>query len=416
MPVEDARTMTTQRETPDVQDAGERAALERFVVDNDDLLALESLIGRFNIFDALKIARAEIRHSKFLAFLLDPAESHGQGALFLKAILMDLLKAAPPELRPLSPIELDGTDLRGATVETEWKNIDLLITCQEPPFVIGIENKIDSQEHSNQLVRYKAIVREHYLRLPPLFVYLTPDADDPSDSEWMPYSYTNIHGVLTRVLKTNRKSIGEDVQVFLDHYLNLIGTRFMNNPEIDALCQRIYKTHRQALDLIIERGKPESGVLAEAATILRDDPRWHVFTQTNNYILFVPKAWLDWLPSFGLEEDDPRSWIILCLHGKMLEFTVMVRSMKDPVNRKQIIQLLIAELPKLGFKKSRGGTGVDWARVSGADCVLERSEDEEPEPDIVRTAVKTKLDGVHHKLETVHTLLKPLLNLPDAAG
>ena len=55
------------------------AALERFVVDNDDLLALESLIGRFNIFDALDIARVEIRHSNFLAFILDPAESHGQG-------------------------------------------------------------------------------------------------------------------------------------------------------------------------------------------------------------------------------------------------------------------------------------------------------------------------------------------------
>jgi hypothetical protein len=46
------------------------AALERFVVDNDDLLALESLIGRFNIFDALNIARVEIRHSNFLALIL----------------------------------------------------------------------------------------------------------------------------------------------------------------------------------------------------------------------------------------------------------------------------------------------------------------------------------------------------------
>src|SRR5437868_2634487 len=88
-------------------------SLERFVVDNDDLLSLEALVGRFNIFDALNIARREIHHSNFLAFLLDPVESHGQSQLFLKALLMDLLKSAPPELRPLSPIELDGTDLRG---------------------------------------------------------------------------------------------------------------------------------------------------------------------------------------------------------------------------------------------------------------------------------------------------------------
>src|SRR3954468_19517483 len=105
------------------------AALEWFIVENDDLLALASLIGRFNIFDALRIARAEIRHSNFLAFILDPAESHGQSQLFLRALLMDLLKSAPPHLRPLSPIEIDGVDLRGIEVRREWQNIDLLITC-----------------------------------------------------------------------------------------------------------------------------------------------------------------------------------------------------------------------------------------------------------------------------------------------
>jgi hypothetical protein len=305
--------MIAEHETLTVQDVAVRAALERFVVDNDDLLALESLVGRFNIFDALKIVRAEIRHSNFLAFLLDPAESHGQGQLFLKAILMDLLKAAPLDLRPLSPIELDGTDLRGVEVAREEHDIDVLITCHHPPFVVAIENKVGSQEHSNQLSRYKERVRVHYSELPPMYVYLTPDNDEPSDTDWVPYSYTNIHGVLTRVLKTYRKSIGEDLLVFLDHYLSLLGTRFMNDPEIDALCQRIYKNHRQALDLIIERGRPASRVLVEAAMVLREDTRWHVFNQTNNYIAFVPKAWLEWLPPLCLEKDDPRSWIILRL-------------------------------------------------------------------------------------------------------
>jgi len=83
----------------------DREALEHLVVDNDDLLELEELIGRFNIFDALGIARVEIRHSNFLAWLLDPAESHGQGSIFLKAVLMDLFKQAPVDKRPLSPVD-----------------------------------------------------------------------------------------------------------------------------------------------------------------------------------------------------------------------------------------------------------------------------------------------------------------------
>src|SRR5438552_312001 len=126
--------MPTEQTNLGLQGAEELSALERFVADNDDLLALESLIGRFNIFDALDIARVEIRHSNFLAFILDPAESHGQGQLFLKAVLMDLLKVAPAAMRPLSPIELDGTDLRGVEVRREWEHIDLLISCQQPKF------------------------------------------------------------------------------------------------------------------------------------------------------------------------------------------------------------------------------------------------------------------------------------------
>jgi hypothetical protein len=122
--------METDQEKPGAQGTEAMEALERFVIENDTLLALEARIARFNIFDALGIARAEIRHSNFLAFLLDPTESHSHGPLFLKAILMDLLKQAPRENRALSLVDLDGTDLRGVEVKREWKHIDPLIKCQ----------------------------------------------------------------------------------------------------------------------------------------------------------------------------------------------------------------------------------------------------------------------------------------------
>jgi hypothetical protein len=411
--------MAAEREIPDAEDTEARAALEPFIVDSEDLLALESRIGRFNIFDALKIARAEIRHSNFLAFILDPAESHGQGQLFLKAVLMDLLKAAPPALRPLSPIDLDGIDLRGVEVRREWAHIDLLITCQQPPFLVVIENKVDSQEHSDQLNRYEMEASHQYPGIRPLYVCLTPDADDPSKDNWVPYSYEDLHRVLTRVRTTYHGAIGDDVLVFLDHYLNLIGTRFMDDSEIDALCQRIYKNHRQALDLIFERGKPASGVLAEAARVVLDDPRWHVLNQSAKYIGFVPKSWLEWLPPLGDEKNEPRSWIILRLYlqEKMLEFIVQVRSMKDREKRNKIVQSLITWLPDRGFKKSQGGKGEGgFTRVSGADCILKRSEDKEPEPDSVRTAVKKKLDEVYPKLDGARAFLEPMCNLEYPSG
>ena len=49
--------------------------LEKFICD-ENLKKLEKIFGQFNIFDCLKLTRAEIRHSNFLAWLLNPNETH----------------------------------------------------------------------------------------------------------------------------------------------------------------------------------------------------------------------------------------------------------------------------------------------------------------------------------------------------
>lgn len=244
-----------------------------------------------------------------------------------------------------------------------------------------------------------------------MFVYLTPDADEPSKDNWVPYSYGRLHRVLKRIRDAYGNAIGDDVLVFLDHYLGLIGTRFMNDSRIDDLCKRIYKNHRRALDLIFERvAGPGSGVMAEAVAVVEQDPRWHVFYQTNRRVAFVPKSWLEWLPAFGIR-DDPRSWLFLrlYLYDEMLEFIVQVHQMKDLVKRKEIVKLLIDKLPGFGFKKSKAGMSGAVTRVSGSEAVLRWSEDEQPEPEKVRGDVKQKLDEVYPKLEGVRSLLKPLV-------
>src|SRR2546421_1704315 len=80
----------------------DRSALEEFVFDNEELSKLEELLGGFNIFDAVGIADAEIRHSNFLRWLLDPSENHGLGSLFLKPVLMDMLRHVPADRRAVN--------------------------------------------------------------------------------------------------------------------------------------------------------------------------------------------------------------------------------------------------------------------------------------------------------------------------
>lgn len=277
---------------------GQHRTLERFAHDNGDLRALELLIHKFNIFDALDITRAEIRHSNFLAFILDPAETHEHGALFLKPILMDLLRDAAQGF-PVSAPDIENNDLRDVEVRREDNRIDLTIICKTPPLVVAIENKIDSRDHSGQLNRYSERIRKDNPNFQRLFVYLTPEGSDPSEKTiemWQPYSYQNVYGVLKQTRDAHRNTIGTDVLVFLDHYIHLLGTRFMNDTDIERLCRDIYKNHRQALKVIWERvGNPGKRIMADLDECIREDSRWSVVHQNSMVVNVVPAAWFKWL-------------------------------------------------------------------------------------------------------------------------
>lgn len=49
------------------------------VIRNHDFETLELALSEPNIFRSLSIARMEIRHSNFIAYLLDPRGTHGLG-------------------------------------------------------------------------------------------------------------------------------------------------------------------------------------------------------------------------------------------------------------------------------------------------------------------------------------------------
>jgi hypothetical protein len=95
--------------------AAELAALQDFLVENEDLERLEALLDRFNVFEAIGAVRQEVRHSDFLAFLLDPQQSHGLGDLFATRLLQRSLRTAPATVESVTPIDLELWNL--ATLE-----------------------------------------------------------------------------------------------------------------------------------------------------------------------------------------------------------------------------------------------------------------------------------------------------------
>ena len=284
-------------ETDSLTEGEAIAALERFIVDNDDLAELEAEVAQFNVFDALRMVNNEIRHSNFLAWLLDPSESHGQGAVFLRAVLMDLLRSAPVADRPMSPVDLDGVDMRGVVIRREWKNIDLLIAAEEPRFVVAIENKIGAGEHSNQLQRYGEIVGREFPDADSLFVFLTRDQEEPSDEAWCAYDYSSLYEAIDRVVRVHGDTIGAEVRVFLDQYLEMLRRRFMDDEKIDRLVERIYQNHRQALDIIIDRKPDGRGSLLEVfADRLKEDGEFWRYDTTGVKCRFMPAEWESIIP------------------------------------------------------------------------------------------------------------------------
>jgi hypothetical protein len=96
-----------------------RQLLEAFVVDNTDLERLESLVTQFNIFEAIGAVRQELRHSDFLAFLLDPQQNHGLRDVFVKKLLQKAISEADGVHLPVTPIDLDTWNLEQLEVARE---------------------------------------------------------------------------------------------------------------------------------------------------------------------------------------------------------------------------------------------------------------------------------------------------------
>lgn len=393
--------------------------LEEFVVNNDELLELEERIGRFNIFDALRVERVEIRHSNFLAWLLDPAESHGQGSLFLKAILMDLLSQTPPDQRPLSPVELDGEELRGVEIRREWRHIDLLIICREPAVVIVIENKIDSSEHGPQLDRYHKIVIDQFSDVDKkLFVYLTVAGDSPSHQAWCSYTYSDIHRVLSRVRRSHKTSIGEDVLVFLDHYLSLIGSRFMDDPKIDELCRAIYRNHRQAIELIIERGSPGPPGRDSFLEWLQRSTDWTVHRHGKNQIIFSPSDWsaID-TPARILPDGKKEPWVVFEAYWDSSKcfFTVCVDRASDQKLRCRVIEYLRDNASEWGM--TRGGRSFEnyLVRIFRKIQIESWTDSQEVDDEQIFIKMRNRLEELCDKLASIPAAIQKVADNIGAA-
>lgn len=223
--------------------------LQDFLLDIECLDELSFWTSRFNLFDVLKISRTEIRHSNILAWLINANENHGFGDQFIKRIVQQIVEN--DEEGKYDIFQLLLLDFYNFTIYREWKNIDLLIVSEKDKIVIAIENKVGAHEHSNQLNRYRNILEKDYHEYQRIFVFLTPDGEEPSDVEnWSVLTYKDVLEILEAI--KDKVELLPDVELIIRNYMEILRRDIVEDQRLIEICNKIYSKHKKALDLIYE--------------------------------------------------------------------------------------------------------------------------------------------------------------------
>jgi hypothetical protein len=137
----------------------------------------------------------------------------------LREFILRTVNSVPRDARPVDLVEFSLSNLSSTLILREHRNFDIFAVNDEENFVVVIENKIRSKKHSNQLQRYRQYVENQYPDYQEIYAYLTPDGEEPSDSSYIPYSYSEIALLIEQVANEAQKIIPAPVASVLGQYL-----------------------------------------------------------------------------------------------------------------------------------------------------------------------------------------------------
>jgi hypothetical protein len=242
---------------------------------------IRSKLTKFNFFEAIRAQRQEVRHSAFLAFLLDPRKNHGLGDAFLKRFLKRSLKAEASFSYP-GPNDFQ--------VERENMHVDIFLHDEKHSLAVIIENKIDSGEHGNQLENYWNETRGRYQEL--FGIYLTPAGEKPEGSDhYVPFSYADVADLIDEILASEKATCAPAVKMVCQHYVEMLRRDILPNSELRQLCEAVYFKHRDVLDKIFEFKPDLQAVIREyvKSLVVSEPEKFADPENENNHVRFAVK-------------------------------------------------------------------------------------------------------------------------------
>ncbi|MEA3189120.1 MAG: hypothetical protein QOD99_2950, partial [Chthoniobacter sp.] len=160
--------------------------IARFIKESPILAQLKAMLTHINLFEAMGGGEKEVRHSRLLAWLLDPRLSHGCGNTYLKRFLNAVLEEDGDSL---DDYKLDLNEFRA---ECEDDRIDILLINEASRFVCAIENKVHSEQRPGQLETYRKRLEARFPQYVRKLIFLTLRNEIPDDPEWIPCRYGRV--------------------------------------------------------------------------------------------------------------------------------------------------------------------------------------------------------------------------------
>lgn len=320
-------------------------------------------------------------HSKILAWLLNPRQSHGLGDRFLTRFL---LQAGMPSVgHPQDWAATEVTREWVHEVERQPGRVDILIVNHTRQILCAIENKVFSDEHGDQLTRYRNALEDSFPTITKYLVFLTPQGTFPAREEekqqWKPLAYSKVFGIVQQIVDNHEIPGHMGVREFLNQYATTLRRNIMPETSLSQLARKTYLEHREAIDLIIAN---RPNWVSEARQWLREaieqQPKWLLDKEDRSHIRFRTEDWNrhdatqtegGWSPTsntllrfeFTFSGDIPSLQLALSPKNETNEF--LRHKLFEAVRQK----------PRL-FKPNANSLPDGWVHLHQSDSILDESD------------------------------------------
>lgn len=282
----------------------QKQQLEKLLL-SDDFIELAAMRDDFNIFNVLNLQNNEVKHSRFLGWLLTPTENHYLGDYFLIEFLkIALEEPAKYNLTKTTISDIIFANLIDADVILEkltdkGRRMDIFIDSPSNKLVCIIENKIWSGEGCNQLEDYETYINSHEIYKNykhKIFIFLTPNKDYDCTKLYKNYirlDYGKVAQAIENLLKHHGSILDNGVRAFIEDYKKMIERNIMGEKDkaIVDLCRKIYRNNKNAIDLIVESvGCAQKDIDKILTQVIEEDFTLTLEPCEKGWIRFTPKS------------------------------------------------------------------------------------------------------------------------------